>query len=217
MNRLRSALPARSPTWRSTKLGVDPDFLAGPVGGGEAHLVEHPLHHRLQPARADVLDRAIDLGGDARDRRDRVVGEVELDAFGPHQRHILLDEARLGVGEDALEILLGQGIELDADRQAALQLGQEVGGPGDVEGAGGDEQDMVGLDRSVLGRRPSCLRSAAGGRAARPRARRRRRRGPRARRSCRFRRGRRCRCSRPRRARRARWRPDRAACRPRRR
>src|SRR5690606_29867539 len=53
--------------------------------------------------------------------------------------------------EDAAEVLLGQRTQLDADRQAALQLGQEVGRLGDVEGAGGDEEDVIRLDRPVFG------------------------------------------------------------------
>ena len=44
------------------------------------------------------------------------------------------------------------GAQLDPDREAALQFRQEVGRLRDVEGAGGDEQDVVGLDRAVLGR-----------------------------------------------------------------
>jgi hypothetical protein len=43
-------------------------------------------------------------------------------------------------------------LELDADREAALELGDEVGGLRDVERAGGDEQHVIGLDRAVLGR-----------------------------------------------------------------
>ena len=62
--------------------GVDADRFSRTVGGGETHFVEHPLHHRLKAARADVLDRAIDLGGDARDRGNRAVGELELDPLG---------------------------------------------------------------------------------------------------------------------------------------
>ena len=45
----------------------------------------------------DVLDRAVDLGGETGNRYHRVVGELELEPFGAHQRHILLDQARLGV------------------------------------------------------------------------------------------------------------------------
>src|SRR5579863_6425672 len=81
--------------------GVDADLFAAPVGGGEAHFVEHPLHHRLQASRADVLDRPVDLSGEPGDRPDRIVAELELEALRAHQRAILLDQARLGVGEDA--------------------------------------------------------------------------------------------------------------------
>jgi putative endonuclease len=38
------------------EISVDANLFAGPVSGGEAHLVKHALHHRLQPARPDVLD-----------------------------------------------------------------------------------------------------------------------------------------------------------------
>src|SRR3546814_14172009 len=37
----------------------------------------------------------------------------------------------------------GQALQLDADRQAALQFGQQVARLGHREGAGRDEQDMV--------------------------------------------------------------------------
>ena len=47
---------------------------------------------------------------------------------------------------------LVSGRQLDADRQPALQLGQQVRRLGDMEGARGDEQDVVGLHRPVLGR-----------------------------------------------------------------
>ena len=55
--------------------GIDPDGLAGAVGGGEGNLVEHPLHHRLQPPRADILDRGIDRDRDIGERVDAVGGE----------------------------------------------------------------------------------------------------------------------------------------------
>src|SRR5262249_52798797 len=51
----------------------------------------------------------------------------------------------------AYEILFGQRVELDADREAALELRDQVRGLGDVERAGGDEENMVGLDETVLG------------------------------------------------------------------
>ncbi|MCY1512478.1 hypothetical protein D9M68_469390 [compost metagenome] len=55
------------------------------------------------------------------------------------------------LGEDALEVARGQGLELDADRQAALQFRHQVARLGQVERAGGDEQDVVGLHHAQLG------------------------------------------------------------------
>ena len=85
---------------------VDDDRLARPVGGGEGDLVEDALHHRLQPPCADILDRRVHLHRDAGDRVDRIVGEVERQPLGRHQRLVLLDEARLGLRQDAAEIVL---------------------------------------------------------------------------------------------------------------
>ena len=124
MNRLKSAFLARSPIFFSTKRRIDFDPLAEPVGRGEAHLVEHAFHHRLQPPRADIFDRGIDLHRDPRHRIDRVGRKDKLDPFGAQKRFILLDEAGFGFGEDAAEIVLVQGRELDPDRQPPLQFGQ---------------------------------------------------------------------------------------------
>ena len=62
--------------------------------------------------------------GDVGDGVDGVVGEFERDALGRHQRDVLLDQRGLGVGEDAPQVVAGQRVELDADRQPALQFGQ---------------------------------------------------------------------------------------------
>ena len=75
------------------KCGIDGDRIARLVGCGEAHLVEHPFHHRLKPARPDILDRAVDFGGDIGERRNPFIGEVERHPFGAEQGDILLDEA----------------------------------------------------------------------------------------------------------------------------
>ena len=74
---------------------------------------------------------------------------VKLDGhlLGLHQRGVLPGQRVVGLGQDAHEIVLGQRAQLDPDRQAALQFGQQVRRLGDVEGARGDEQDVVGLDR----------------------------------------------------------------------
>ena len=63
----------------------------------------------------------------------------------------MADQAGIGVGEDAAEVVFGQAFQLDPDGQAALQFGQQVAGLGDVESAGCDEQHMVRLHRAVFG------------------------------------------------------------------
>ena len=83
---------------------------------------------------------------------------------------------RVGLGQDALEVLDRQRVELDADRKAALQLGNQVATACDRWNAPrGDEQDVVGLAPCRTWSSPSCPRPAAAGRAARPGATRRRR------------------------------------------
>ncbi len=56
------------------------------------------------------------------------------------------------LGEDAAEILARQGLQFDADRQAALQFRQQVRRLRDVECARGNEQNVVGFHGPVLGR-----------------------------------------------------------------
>ena len=95
--------------------------------------------------------RSLTMRRELRDRRDAVVGEPQVDAFGRHQRHVLLDQRAPRLGEDAHELRLAERLELDADREAALQLRNQVRRLRDVERAGGDEQDVIGADHAVLG------------------------------------------------------------------
>ena len=74
-----------------------------------------------------------------------------------HQRDILLDQRGLRLGQDAAHVVAGQRFQFDPDRQPALQFRQQIQRFCDVERAGGDEQDMVGLDRAVLGRHRGAL------------------------------------------------------------
>jgi len=97
-------------------IGIDLDGLAMTVRRGKGNLVQYPLHHRLQPPRADILHRRIDRDGDVSQRVDGAVGDVERDAFGLQQRDILLDQRRLRFGQDAAHVVAGQRFQLDADR-----------------------------------------------------------------------------------------------------
>ena len=107
-------------------------------------------HHRVQPARADVLHALVHQRGDARDLGDAVGGEVELRPLGLDERGVLLGERVLRLRHDADEVLLGERLELDANREAPLQLRDQIARLGHVEGAGGDEEDVVGLHHAVL-------------------------------------------------------------------
>ena len=105
----------------------------------------------MQAPGADVLDPVVDLGGQVGDFGDGVVGELEGHVLHRHQGDVLLDQAGLGLGEDAHEVVPGQRLQLDPDGQPSLQLGQHVRGLAHVEGARRDEQDVVGLDGAPLG------------------------------------------------------------------
>ncbi len=77
--------------------------------------------------------------------------KVKRHAFGCKQRLVLFDQRVLRLGEDRFEVLGGQRIELDANRKAPLQFGNQVRGLADVKRAGRDEQHVVGFDGAVLG------------------------------------------------------------------
>src|SRR5256712_472726 len=132
--------------------GVDGQLLAGHLGGVERDLLQQPLHDRVAPPRPDVLRARVHLHRNIRDRLHRVRRELESHLLRPQQLRVLLEQRVLRFRQDADEILARQGVELDADREAPLELGDEVRGLRDVKGAGRDEQDVVGAHDPVLGR-----------------------------------------------------------------
>ena len=95
--------------------------------------------------------RSFTSAGDPGDLLDRVVAELDVHALGGEQRRVLPDERVPRLLEDADEVVAAERLELDADREAALQLGDEVRDLRDVERAGGDEEHVVGLHHAVLG------------------------------------------------------------------
>ena len=174
----------------TTSLGDD-DALPAQLGQLEQHVLQQRRHHGVQPARADVLHPLVRHRAPcAPSRRSPSVRELELRALGGHQRRVLLGQRVLRLGHDADEVRLGERLELDADREAALQLGDQVARLGDVERAGGDEEDVVGPHLAVAGLHGRALddrqQVALHALARDVRA----RRSPARRRSCRSRRGR---------------------------
>ena len=63
-------------------------------------------------------ERALTSRGDLGDRRDRVVGEVELHVLGLHQRHVLPGQRVLGLGQDADEVVAGRA------RRSSTRIGK---------------------------------------------------------------------------------------------
>ena len=104
----------------------------------------------MQPAGADVLHRAVHLVGDVRQGRDAVGRELQSHPLRGQQFGVLLGQGVLRLGQDAQEVLALQVGQLDPDREAALQLGDQVARLGEVERARRDEQDVVGLDHTEL-------------------------------------------------------------------
>ncbi len=133
------------------KLLVDDDLLVLSVGGIEADVFENAFEDRVQAAGADVLGGAVDQERQVGHGLDGVAGELEHDSFGPEQGLVLADQGGPGFAEDPGEVVAGQVVHLDPNREPALELGHEVGRLGAMEGPGGDEQDVIGLDRAVLG------------------------------------------------------------------
>src|SRR5262252_6487172 len=105
----------------------------------------------MKTASADVFGLFVDRGGEAGDGFHCVVGDIELDAFGLEQRNVLLGERVFGLRENADEVFFFQRLQLDANGQAALQLGNQVGRLGDVECARGHEENVVGANHAVAG------------------------------------------------------------------
>ena len=74
----------------------------------------------MQPARADVLHPVVDVRRDLGDLGDAVFREFEPGAFGFDECRVLLGECVLGLGHYAHEVLLGQRVQLDTNRESSL-------------------------------------------------------------------------------------------------
>ncbi len=105
----------------------------------------------METARTDILYLLVHLACDLRDLSYPVFAEFDRQSFGFQERCVLLDQRVLREGEDLHEIIFGEAAEFHTDREASLQLRNEVGGLGDVERAGGNKEDMVCLDHAIFG------------------------------------------------------------------
>src|SRR5215510_4303977 len=132
--------------------GVDRQLLAGQVGSVERDLVQELLHDRVEAPGPDVLGRRVHPHGDLGERVDRIRRESQCHALRAQQLDVLPDQRVPGFRQDADEILARQGVELDADGEAPLQLRDEIRRLGHVKRAGRDEQDVIRPHDPVLRR-----------------------------------------------------------------
>src|SRR3546814_3922684 len=58
------------------------------------------FHHRLQTPRPDILDLGVHLRGDAGDRGDAVLAELQRHLLGPQKRLILTDQRGFSRSEE---------------------------------------------------------------------------------------------------------------------
>ena len=94
---------------------IDDDVLIRELRCAEADVFEDLLEQGVQAASTDVLGLLIDLTGELCDAADGIGLEGKRDAFRREQGLVLLDQGVLRLGQDALEILLAQRLELDAE------------------------------------------------------------------------------------------------------
>ncbi len=74
-----------------------------------------------------------------------------VDALSGKQGLVLAQERGARLAENPREVITGEVVHLDANRKSPLELGHQVCGLRPVEGAGSDEQNVVGPDGTVLG------------------------------------------------------------------
>src|SRR5579862_3412872 len=123
---------------------VDSDGFLLQIRPFEGNVVEKLLHDGVQAPRADILGAFVYRGGKAGHLLHGVVKKRELDALGFEQSDILLDQGILRLSEYADKVFDRKRIQFDANREAALKLGNEIGGFRDVKCPGGDKKDVIG-------------------------------------------------------------------------
>src|SRR5262249_13179543 len=129
--------------------GIDFHILLLEVRRFERNLIKNLFKNGMQAARADVFGLFVHAGGIAGHGRDGVLGDIELDAFGLEESDILVDQRVLWFGKNANEVFFLKGLQFDADRQPPLEFRNQVGRLCDVEGAGRDEENVIGANHAV--------------------------------------------------------------------
>src|SRR6266851_5248286 len=129
--------------------GIYLHILLFEVGRFKRDFVENFFKNGVQTAGADVFGLLVHAGGEARNGGDGVLGDVELDSFGFQQRDVLLDQRVLRLRQNADEIFFLQRLQLYANGQPPLKLGNQVGRLGHVKRARRDEENVISANHPV--------------------------------------------------------------------
>src|SRR5688572_15897171 len=108
------------------------------------------LEDRVQAACTNILGAVIDLSSKPGDLGQRVVSESERHFFGAEKIAVLGGQRMPGLAKNAHEVALGERLQLDAERESSLQLGNQIRRLTDMEGTGSDEEDMVRLHHPIF-------------------------------------------------------------------
>ncbi|SYD27147.1 Uncharacterised protein [Klebsiella pneumoniae] len=87
----------------------------------------------MQTTRTDVFGGFVDLPCGLSDAFDPIVGELDIHAFGRHQRFVLYGHRSVWLSQDTFEIFSGQRLQLNADWQTTLQFRNEIGWAGNLK------------------------------------------------------------------------------------
>ena len=99
---------------------VDDDLLLREIGRVKGKLLQEFFKQRVETPCADVLRLLIDGLRQLRKAADGIICKAQRDALHAEQRAVLLDERVARLGEDALEVLLDERLQLDANRKTPL-------------------------------------------------------------------------------------------------
>src|SRR5262249_27829108 len=117
----------------------------------KGHVFQKFLENRVKAASADVFGGLIHPSCKIRDLLKRLLVELQLSPFGVQQRLILFDQRVLRLLQNANEVFLAERLELHTNREAPLQLWNQIARLGDVKRSRGDEQDVIRANESIAG------------------------------------------------------------------
>lgn len=107
---------------------VDDDLLLREIGRVKGKLLQEFFKQRVEASCADVLRLLIDGLRQLRKAADGIICKAQRDALHAEQRTVLLDECVARLGEDALEVLLDERLQLDANRKTPCSSGMRSDG-----------------------------------------------------------------------------------------